>query len=87
MRRILIFLSLPSFFVLDESGRDNVLKQQFDLLYYAGLDFGDSNAMSVYERNFLYESLVEVKKAEKEAHEEEARKAKAQASKSKVRRR
>lgn len=48
-----------------------MLKQQFQLAYYAKMDYSATEHMPSYERTFLYRQLVETKKLE----EEEAKKA------------
>ena len=56
-----------SFFVLPPDGRQEVLEQQFQLAYYAnGLGYEATEHMPVYERNFFYRRLSEVKMKEYE---------------------
>lgn len=43
-----------------------MLKQQFQLAYYAKIDYTATEHMPSYERAFLYSQLVETKKQEEE---------------------
>lgn len=43
-----------------------MLKQQFQLAYYAKIDYTATEHMPSYERSYLYSQLVETKRQEEE---------------------
>lgn len=55
---------------------ESICTQQFQMSYYGKISYEASEEMSVYERKFFYNLLVETKKEEAEARKEAMEKAK-----------
>lgn len=56
---------------------NNILKQQFQLSYYGRISYEATDNMTVMDRKNMYNILTEQKEAEKKAHEEAIKQAKA----------
>lgn len=59
----------------------NIMTQQFQMVYYANFSYADIEKMAVFERHWLYEKLVSTKEEEKEAREKSIEEAKRKSQK------
>ena len=62
---------------------EDIVHQQFQLSYYGHVNYSESQHMSVHERTFLFDLLIETKKKEAEARAKALAEAKQKSSRRK----
>ena len=69
------------------SGFEGILREQFQLSYFGKISYDASEYMTYQERRTMYKILIEQKKEERKQHEEAMKRAKANQSSNRGRRR